>query len=209
MILLDAGAHPGLLHKILQGDYWIFSRINQDWTCSFLDTVFVFIREAELWVPFYLFLLLFVTLNFGKKGWLWSFYLVMTVIISDLISSHLIKDHLVFRLRPCANPIWADTMRFLANYCPSSSSFTSSHACNHFAMAFFIFHTLRHTNRWWGLVFAWAFFISYAQVYVGVHYPIDVFCGGVVGAVIGSLTSRLFRFQAGVLPLQTNNPSHA
>ena len=209
MILLDAGVHPGLLHKILQGDYWLFSRINQDWTCSFLDTFLIFIREAELWVPFYLFLLLFVTLNFGKKGWLWSFYLVMTVIISDLISSHLIKDHLVFRLRPCGNPIWADSMRFLANYCPSSSSFTSSHACNHFAMAFFIFHTLKHTSRWWGLVFVWAFFISYAQVYVGVHYPLDVFCGGIVGSLIGWPVSRLFRMQAGTLPLQNNNPSHA
>ena len=72
MILLDTGAHPGLLHKILQDDYWLFSRINQDWTCSFLDTVFVFIREAELWVPFYLFLLVFITLNFGKKGLVWS-----------------------------------------------------------------------------------------------------------------------------------------
>jgi hypothetical protein len=56
--------------------------------------------------------------QFRKKGWLWSLYLPMTVIISDLISSTLIKGHLVFRLRPCNNPLWADSMRFLANYCP-------------------------------------------------------------------------------------------
>jgi hypothetical protein len=146
MILLDTGAHPGLLNKILQGDYWLFSRINQGWTCPFLDTVLLFAREAEFWIPFYLFLLVFATLNFGKKGWIWSLYLVMTVIISDLISSHLIKDHLVYRLRPCGNPLWADSMRFLANYCPSSSSFTSSHACNHFAMAVFIFQTVRQNQ---------------------------------------------------------------
>jgi membrane-associated phospholipid phosphatase len=209
MILLDTGAHPGLLHMILQGDYWLFSRINQDWTCSFLDTVFLFAREAELWVPFYLFLLVFLTTNFGKKGWLWSLYLIMTVIISDLISSHLIKDHLVFRLRPCNNPLWQESMRFLANYCPSSSSFTSSHAFNHFAMAFFIFRTLRHTSPWWGLVLVWGFCISYAQVYVGVHYPLDVFCGGLLGSLIGWQVSRVFRLQAGILTLQPNHPSHA
>jgi undecaprenyl-diphosphatase len=209
MILLDTGAHPGLLNKILQGDYWLFSRINQGWTCSFLDTVLLFAREAEFWIPFYLFLLLFATLNFGKKGWVWSLYLVMTVIISDLISSHLIKDHLVYRLRPCGNPLWADSMRFLANYCPSSSSFTSSHACNHFAMAVFIFQTLRKTSRWWWLVLVWAFTISYAQVYVGVHYPLDVFCGGVLGSLIGWLVSKVFRLQAGTLHLQPNTPSHA
>jgi undecaprenyl-diphosphatase len=209
MILLDTGAHPGLLNKILQGDYWLFSRINQRWTCPFLDTVLLFAREAEFWIPFYLFLLVFVTMNFGKKGWLWSFYLVMTVIIGDLISSHLIKDHLVYRLRPCGNPLWADSMRFLANYCPGSSSFTSSHACNHFAMAVFIFRTLRKTSRWWWLALAWAFTISYAQVYVGVHYPIDVICGGILGALIGWSISKVFELQAGTLHLPPNMPSHA
>jgi undecaprenyl-diphosphatase len=210
MTLIDAGdPHPVLLHKILQGDYWLFSRINQAWTCSFLDNVFLFMREQEFWYPFYLFLLVFITLNFGKRGWIWALYFPMTVIISDLISSRLIKDHLVFRLRPCHNPLWADSMRFIANYCPVGSSFTSSHACNHFAMAFFIFGTLRHTSRWWWLVFPWAFLICYAQVYVGVHYPLDVLCGGVLGSLIGIGTSRLFKLQIGTLPLQNHNPAHA
>lgn len=210
MILLDVGPHHLVfLHKILQGDYWLFSRINQVWTSPFLDTVLLFIREAELWYPFYLFLLVFATLNFRKKGWLWSLYLVMTVIISDLISSNLIKNHLVFRLRPCNNPAWADSMRFIANYCPVNSSFTSSHACNHFAMAFFIYRTLKHTSPWWRLVFVWAFLISYAQVYVGVHYPLDITCGGILGSFIGWQTSRLFRFQGGSLHLPSYNSSHA
>jgi membrane-associated phospholipid phosphatase len=209
MILLDTGAHPGFLHKILQGDYWLFSHINQRWTSPVLDNVFLFVREAEFWVPFYLFLLVFMTINFGKKGWLWSLYLIMTVIISDTISSHLIKDHLVHRLRPCGNPLWADTIRFLANYCPVSSSFTSSHACNHFAMAVFIYRTLRPVSRWWALVLLWALIISYAQVYVGVHYPLDVICGGILGSLIGWLISLVFRLQAGTLHLQPNTPSHA
>ena len=209
MTLLDAGPHhPGILHAILQGDYWLFSRINQVWTSPFLDTVLLFMREQELWYPFYLFLLVFAPLNFRKKGWIWALYLAMTVIISDLISSHLIKEHL-FRLRPCNNPAWADSMRFLANYCPIGSSFTSSHACNHFAMAFFIYRTLKHTSPWWRLVFVWAFLISYAQVYVGVHYPLDVTCGALLGSLIGWQVSRVFRHQAGTLHLPSHNPSHA
>lgn len=210
MILLDAGPHHLVfLHTILQGDYWLFSRINQVWTTPFLDFGFLFMREQELWYPFYLFLLVFAALNFRKKGWLWSAYFIMTVIISDLISSGLVKGHLVFRLRPCNNPAWADSIRFLANYCPSSSSFTSSHACNHFAMAMFIYRTLKHTSPWWRLVFVWAFLISYAQVYVGVHYPLDVTCGALLGLLIGWFTSRVFRYQAGTLNLPSNTPSHA
>jgi undecaprenyl-diphosphatase len=209
MILLDTGAHPGFFHKILQGDYWLFSHINQRWTSPILDNVFLFVREAELWVPFYLFLLVFMAINFGKKGWLWSLYLIMTVIVSDTISSHLIKDRLVYRLRPCGNPLWAETIHFLANYCPVSSSFTSSHACNHFAMAVFIYRTLRPVSRWWSLILLWAFIISYAQVYVGVHYPLDVICGGILGSVIGWLVSVIFGLRVGNLHLQPNTPSHA
>ena len=209
MILLDAGAHPAFLHKILQGDYWLFSHINQRWTAPFLDNVLLFMREAEFWIPFYLFLLVFITMNFGRKGWLWSFYLIMAVIISDLISSHLIKDRLVYRLRPCGNPFWADSIRILANYCPVSSSFTSSHASNHFAMAVFIYRTLKPVSRWWSLALVWAFLICYAQVYVGVHYPLDVICGGLLGSLIGWLVSFVFRRQVGMPPLPTNSISHA
>lgn len=208
MILLDTGAHPGFLHKILQGDYWLFYHINQRWTSPVLDYVLLFMREAEFWVPFYLFLLVFITMNFAKKGWLWSLYLTMTAIISDLISSHLVKNH-IYRLRPCGNPLWDDSIRFLANYCPVGSSFTSSHACNHFAMAVFIYRTLRPVSRWWTLILLWASVISYAQVYVGVHYPLDVFCGGILGSVIGWLVSLVFRLQVGRFHLQSNTPSHA
>jgi membrane-associated phospholipid phosphatase len=208
MILLDSVAHAGILGKILQADYWLFARINQDWTNPTLDNVFLFIREAECWVPFYLFLLVFITVNFPKKGWWWALSLGMTAIVSDLMSSSLVKN-LVFRLRPCRNPALADNIRILARYCPSSSSFTSSHACNHFALATFIFLTLRFTSRWWAAVFAWAFFIAYAQVYVGVHFPIDILCGGLLGVLIGFGTSRLFRLQFGDLLLQPYNHSHA
>jgi len=209
MILLDSGAHPGLLHSIIQGDYWLFSRINQDWTSPLFDGFFLFIRESELWVPFYLFLLVFITLNYRKKGLWWAAYLGMTAIIADLISSKLIKDTLVVRTRPCGDPLIIDTVRFIANYCPVSSSFTSSHACNHFALAFFIYRTLRHTSRWWRLVFVWAFLISYAQVYVGVHFPLDVTCGAIIGSLIGWQLSRLFQYQFGTLHLQPYNTSHA
>jgi len=130
-------------------------------------------------------------------------------LLSDLISSKLIKDTLVVRTRPCGEPLIIETVRFIANYCPVSSSFTSSHACNHFALAFFIYRTLRHTSRWWGLVFVWAFLISYAQVYVGVHFPLDVTCGAIIGSIIGWQLSRVFRFQFGTLHLQPYNTSHA
>ena len=207
MILLDSDGHSGIIRQIIQGDHWLFDRINQAWTSPFLDGFLPWLREAEVWVPFYLFLLVFITLNFKVKGWWWALYLTMTAIVSDLISSSVVKN-LIFRYRPCRSPELEGKVNVLAIYCPTSSSFTSSHACNHFALATFIFLTLRHTSRWWALLFAWAFAISYAQVYVGVHFPIDVFCGALLGIGIGLITSRIFRLQFGTLFLPSYNHQH-
>jgi len=182
--------------------------VGGGWALAAAFDFVVAAEEAEFWVPFYLFLLVFITLNFKIKGCWWAVSLIMTAIIGDLVSSHWMKN-LIFRLRPCQDPAIADNIRILANYCPVSSSFTSSHACNHFALATFIFLTLRHTSRWWGAIFAWAFFVAYAQVYVGVHYPIDVAGGALLGTLIGLGTSHLFRLQFGTLHLQPNNHSHA
>ncbi len=208
MILPEIGQPVSFLQKILYFDYWLFIKINQEWISPFFDRVFLFLREPDIWIPFYLFLLVFVTLNFARRGLWWASFLGLTAILSDQISSNLMK-RLVFRLRPCQDPQWVESIRVLAKYCPISSSFTSSHACNHFALATFLFLTLGITSRWWALAFVWAFLISYAQVYVGVHYPGDVFSGALLGCGIGYFTSRLFLKLFGSFPLPTYNHGHA
>jgi undecaprenyl-diphosphatase len=201
MILFDS-AQPGLLDRLIRIDHRLFTLINQRWTNPFFDLIFPFLRQAEIWIPFYLFLLFFITMNFGRRGWLWAFSFVMTVVISDLLSSSVVK-HLFFRLRPCCSPEMEDQVRILVNYCPyNSSSFTSSHACNHFAMAFFIFLTLKQTSRIWSLVFLWASLIAYAQIYVGIHFPFDVAGGAILGSLIGCLMVLFFQTQFGPLTLK-------
>jgi membrane-associated phospholipid phosphatase len=195
MILIDS-SHLGFLQQVLHFDYWLFSKINRQWVNPFFDAVFPFLREAEFWLPFYLFLLVFAILNFSKKGIWWCLALIMTAIISDLVSSSLIKQ-LVFRLRPCQDPVIGMYARLLVKYCPQSSSFTSSHACNHFSAAMFIFMTLGHISKWWRFIFLWAFAISYSQIYVGVHYPFDILGGTVLGCLIGYGMSVFFKKQFG------------
>ncbi len=198
---LLSGNHNGLSEQVLRFDHWLFSKINQDWTNSFFDFIFPYLRQAELWIPLYLFLFVLALTNFRLKGFWWGACVGMTAVISDLFSSHLMKIFF-FRLRPCQNPALADQMRVLVNYCPKSSSFTSSHACNHFALAFFIFLTLNRTAPWRWLFLLWAFLISYAQVYVGVHYPFDVLSGGVFGCGIGYLMTIFFQKQFGALSVK-------
>lgn len=200
MLLLQVTSN--LFSPIASIDRKLFFLVNNGMANSFFDGLMPLAREANTWIPLYLFMLVFVTINFGKRGWLWMLFAICTVALCDLVSSHLIKEH-IFRLRPCQDPALAHQIRILANYCPRSSSFTSSHATNHFGMAMFVVTTLRaYTSRWIYLFFAWATLVCLAQVYVGVHYPFDVISGGLLGCLLGYIIAIFFNNYAGLLSLQ-------
>lgn len=197
-MFLQASQSITFLEKIKEWDYKLFSKINGEWHNSFLDGVLPFTRETNFWIPFYIFLLLFTVINFNKFGWLWALFIIINVLLSDYVSSTLIKETF-FRLRPCRDPAIADSVRFLVRYCPGSSSFTSSHACNFFAAAMFIFTTFKNVMgkwRWW--LFFWAFIPSYAQIYVGVHFFTDILGGAVAGLIIGYFVGYVFNKKIGL-----------
>ena len=185
--------------SLKQLDYHLFSKMNGQWHAPVFDKIIPFVREPFVWLPFYFFLVLFTTVNFKKRGFYWTLFFALNGIISDYISSSIIKENFI-RLRPCHDPALADKIRFLVNYCPVSSSFTSSHAVNHFAAAMFIFTTFKEAvSPKWAFIFLWAFLIAYAQVYVGVHFPFDVFCGSIVGLIIGYIPAKIFNAKIGLV----------
>lgn len=187
-----------IFNALLQYDRELFFKINTDWSNSFFDTLLPFIRNAVTWMPFYVFLLFFVTLNFRKSGWYWVLLAAALAASTDIVSSHIIKEN-IFRLRPCRDLELAGQVRFLLNHCGQNSSFTSSHATNHFGFAIFLFLTLKNfAGKWIWIVFLWAAAIAYAQVYVGVHYPLDVFCGALVGLMIGFGFAKIFNRYIGL-----------
>ena len=200
MSLLEIPPANFLPDAIKQFDYSLFTKMNGQWHTPFFDAFLPFIREPFIWLPFYFFLILFATINFKMKGFYWVLFFIINAMLSDFVSSTLIKENLM-RLRPCRDPFLADHVRFLVSYCPGSSSFTSSHAANHFAAAMFIFTTFRKAvSPKWAYIFLWAFAISYAQVYVGVHFPFDVFCGAIVGLILGYIPANIFNNKIGLLP---------
>lgn len=185
------------MQSILDWDRNLFFAINHGSANDFFDAVLPWTRTANTWLPLYLFLIAFATINYGKKGWWWVLAAGITVALTNYISSDVIKGN-IWRNRPCGDLSIAHQVRFIVEYCPQSSSFTSSHAANHFGMAAFIFFTGRKQfGNLLFLFFLWAFIIIYAQVYVGVHYPLDVLCGAITGSLIGYLTASIFNKRVG------------
>lgn len=188
-----------LLQKLQEWDQWLFLQINNHQSNTYFDNLMPFLRNSYFWAPVYLFLLIFVILNYKHRGgWWWILLFIGTVSLTDMISSKLIKES-VERLRPCQDPELMYQVRLLVNRCSGGYSFTSSHAANHFGMAIFFFITTRPLiNRGAYLVFLWAALIGYAQVYVGVHYPLDILGGAVLGLLTGWMTGTFFNKQFGI-----------
>lgn len=196
-----------LLQTILEWDSWLFLKINTVFTHPLLDKIFPLWRDSELWVPFYLFLIVLAIVNFGKKAWSWILFAIINVALTDQASSSLIKNWFA-RIRPCNEELLVGKMRLLLEHCSGGFSFTSSHATNHFGFAMFVFLTTRHLFGKWGKwLFVWAATISYGQVYVGVHYPIDILFGALLGSGIGALTAGYYNRKIGPITLTQNETS--
>lgn len=187
-----------MISTVLEWDLWLFRLINQSWSNEFFDWVVPFWRHKETWIPLYVLLALWSILKYGKSGvWIIGGALLCFG-ISDTVSSRIIKPA-VQRVRPCNDETVKQTAKVLV-HCGGGYSFTSSHATNHFAFAWcwVLLNASKGWRRRWWLI--WASIIAFAQVYVGVHYPVDVIAGGLLGSLIGIVVARLM-YQYTPLPL--------
>lgn len=176
---------------ILYWDYTMWYYVNTVWHLPVLDMLIPYLRNQWFWVPLYLFLAIFMPLNYKKNGWIWCLGFILSFALADRISAGLIKPYF-HRLRPCNDPTLHSLVHIIVP-CGSGYSFPSSHATNHFALGTFMAVTLnKQVKNIYLWAYLWAFSVSYAQVYVGVHFPFDVICGGLLGTCIGIFTGKLF-----------------
>ena len=182
------------MEAILTLDEQLFRLINGQWHNDFLDWILPYWRDKKFWYPFYIGLMAVILYQFRLKGIYLLLALFVTVGIADLVSSKVLKKT-VKRVRPCNDPEIKDDVLLLVG-CGKAYSFTSSHATNHFAIGTFLALTLGlYFKRWRWLFYLWAASIALAQVYVGVHYPLDVLVGAFLGMGIAFTTATIyFRF---------------
>jgi undecaprenyl-diphosphatase len=183
--------------KIIQWDHDLFIKLNSKWTNPLFDSIMPWLRNSIFWIPLYLFILLFVLINYKTKAYWWIVFFLITVALTDMTGTTIFKIGFE-RIRPCHNPVLQSHLRLLVG-CPGGYSFISNHAANHFGMATFLFLSFRHLfKNWMLLAFLWAGSICYAQVYVGVHYPSDIAAGMTIGVIFGTITGLLFNKYSGL-----------
>jgi membrane-associated phospholipid phosphatase len=177
--------------SLKEADKTLFYLINKKFSFPSLDTIMLLLRQPYTWIPLYLFFLLFFIFNCRRYILPIIALSLVTFAFTDFTSASIIKP-LVGRLRPCHDPSILFPINNLTG-CGGIFGMPSTHATNHFGLATFWFMVIKHTvNQKWFWLWVWAFIICYAQVYVGVHFPGDVFIGALLGTAIGLLTSNVF-----------------
>lgn len=152
-----------------------------DW----LDPVMELFTGKIIWLPLYAFFLYLILRQF-KQTSLWVLAGVgLAILLADQTTSGFMKPFFE-RLRPCHDLRWEDQ---IYNYggCGGMYGFASSHAANSFALATYLSLIFRNRIKGFEWLFVWAAFISFTRVYLGVHYPLDIIIGAIIGLLCGWL----------------------
>lgn len=163
---------------------------------AFLDQVMWFASDRFGWIPLYVFLIALVISRYRLKGVLMAFLIALVVLFADQLSSGLLKPW-VQRLRPSHDPELQGLLHIVNGYRGGQYGFTSSHAANAFAVAFYLTYTTRDKIAWlpW-LLFPWAILVSISRIYLGAHYPTDVLVPFVFSVPIAWIVKDIYAWLA-------------
>lgn len=179
----------GFLQNILEADKNLFLSLNALHS-DFWDTIMLMVTRKETWIPLYAILIFYIFRNYRGKALPVLFFLALTILLSDQLSG-LMKDTFQ-RFRPVHDPEIGPLVHNVLRK-GSLYGFVSSHAANSFAI--FVFTSRLFKNKGYTLlILFWALWFSYSRIYSGVHYPLDILGGAVLGGLIGYLCYTMLIF---------------
>ncbi len=167
------------------------------------DGFWLFITAKLNSIPLYVLLLIVTYRRFGLKKTVFVLVAVALMILCVDQLANFFKYGLR-RLRPCFDADVGELMRQVSDSCQNRGRFGyfSAHAANSFSVAIFFGILFRSMRAPIGIfLVVWAIFVSYSRIYIGVHFPLDVLTGVLIGAFFGWLFAKLLIFTYPKIPL--------
>jgi len=193
-----------MLEQLLHIDTEILLTIN-GWHAPWADTLMWIASAKTTWIPLYILLIGLLVWRYRQPAaeakWDWlkkvPVCIVMIVVIclsigaADFISSGILKEW-VARPRPSRVPELEGVLHLVNGYRSGRYGFVSSHAANTMACALLFSLVWRNKIATFGLML-WVAINCYSRMYLGVHYPLDIIGGLVVGALVAMAAYHLLR----------------
>ena len=165
------------------------------WHAPWADRLMWIISAKATWIPLYVLLIGLLVWRYSKPAmthvkWLPKVpaCVVMIVVIAmavgaaDFIASGILKDW-VARPRPTRVPELEGVLHLVNGYRSGQYGFVSSHAANTMAVALLFSLIWRKKITTCGLML-WVAANCYSRMYLGVHYPLDILGGLMVGILV-------------------------
>ncbi len=181
----------GLIEK---ADHGLFDLINRDGQTDFFDILMPILSNLNYFlVPFGL-SLIFLLVKKNVKLRVLAISILLLILVSDNLSTLVLKKmfnrprpyhsvsnvHMYYRF----TEKWSTTPQLKEKVYGKSHSMPSNHATNMFAIATLLSFYFR---RFWPVFYLIALLVGYSRIYLGDHFPLDVFAGGFAGTLIGLL----------------------
>lgn len=151
------------------------------------DGFWLFITQINHWIPLYLLFFGLFIFTFPWKKAILAILFTLINLAFVVTLTQLVKNQ-VARLRPNNEPLLEDLIRVLQK--PNNFSFFSGHAASSFAVTTFVVLVLRKKYKWAYVFYIWPILFALSRIFVGVHYPLDLF----IGAIVGLLCACLFYY---------------
>ena len=161
--------------------------------CEFADALALTLTSALTWVPMYLALLYVVAKK--HKAAMPVLHIILCaglcILLADGMADGIAKP-LTGRLRPLNDPEVSLMITLVAGAEDSNYSFFSAHAANTFSLC--VFFSLMMRNMWLTLSMTlWSITNCWTRIYLGMHYPSDIFVGLIWGGISGCMAYYVFR----------------
>ncbi len=174
-------------------DRELFLAIN-GFHAPMFDSLMYYVSQIWVFAPVFFYWLYLVYNKTGAKKLLILLgFFVLLIVLTDQTSNQI--KHAVKRYRPTHNLEIQSKVHIVNEYRGGTYGFFSGHATNSFGVAMILFLLFDKKS----IVFRYSFFFwaaltAYSRMYLGVHYPSDIFVGTVVGLFWGYVVYQLIQY---------------